>query len=468
MLLTSFIGCLLFGSLSHGIPAHDYDEYYSNDEYPGEDEKVVHMTPKFISKSEDLLVNEGDTLKLPCLIDVIGQGFAVIWKKEPGNHIVAVENQVIDRTDSRIKLEGAPKGQGGNTLIISLSEEADAGEYRCQISAYKPTVLKHTVQIRVAPKVRPNPSSGLLIVNEGEPATLACDMIKGNPPPSMTWKRKERKLPSGEEEINGLSLTFKEATRHHSGVYICSADNGFGEPTKAQITLNVHHKPSIETDQTYIHTRSNDETEVVCNVHASPKAKVTWFKDGSPLQEGEGIISERGSRHTLLLPGITSSTFGQYTCQAENEFGTAEVSTTVSGKAAPAEIKSSPEGPQENAFSMEWVSQSISNITAFKLQYHHEKSEDWREVQVEPRSNGEDFYSGQHILEGLQSASRYIARIASKNDYGYSEFSEPFLFATKGAGPKHQPSTGTNGSNALSLSLSTLLLLIATILLMQH
>ncbi|CAB4060843.1 unnamed protein product [Lepeophtheirus salmonis] len=431
MLLHDTIYLLFFISLTQGIPTQDYysDEYYNDDDY---------------SEQLDLMVNEGETIKLPCLIDLHAQGFAVIWKKEPGNHIVAVENQVIDRKDTRIKLDQAPKGRGGNTLIISLSEESDAGEYRCQISAYKPTVLKHTVKIRVAPKIRPIPSNGLLIVKEGEAATLSCEMMKGNPPPKMTWRRKERKLPSGEEELNGLSLTFKESTRHHSGIYICAADNGFGAPATAQITLNVHHKPSIETDQTYIHTRSNDETEVVCLVHASPKASVKWLKNGTPLKEGEGIVSDRGNRHTLLLPGITHSTFGVYTCQAENEFGFDEEKTTVSGKAAPAKVKSDPEGLEKNRFSMEWVSESISNITAFKLQYHQEDFEDWSEIQVEATDHGDNYYSGSHVLDNLRSATRYIARIASKNDYGYSEFSEPFVFATKGAGPKHQPSTGTS------------------------
>jgi hypothetical protein len=53
----------------------------------------------------------------------------------------------------------------------------------------------------------------------------------------------ERKMPSGEESILGLSITFTSVSRHHSGIYICSADNGFDkEPVETQIKLDVHRE----------------------------------------------------------------------------------------------------------------------------------------------------------------------------------------------------------------------------------
>ena len=49
-------------------------------------------------------------------------------------------------------------------------------------------------------------------------------------------------MPSGEEEIRGLSITFSQTTRHHSGIYTCSADNGFGFSANATIVLDVQRK----------------------------------------------------------------------------------------------------------------------------------------------------------------------------------------------------------------------------------
>ena len=52
-------------------------------------------------------------------------------------------------------------------------------------------------------------------------------------------------MPSGEEEVRGLSITFTSTSRHHSGIYTCSADNGFGRAINATITLDVQRKVSV-------------------------------------------------------------------------------------------------------------------------------------------------------------------------------------------------------------------------------
>ncbi len=97
---------------------------------------------------------------------------------------------------------------------------------------------------------------------------------------------------------------------------------------------------------------------------------------------------------------------------------------------------------------MEWVAESITPVTAFKLQYKEdyytytslsdlddlENGKGWTEVKVAPVSNGDGFYSGKHVVENLRPATRYLARVSSRNDYGYSNFGPPIRFGTKGAG----------------------------------
>ena len=63
-----------------------------------------------------------------------------------------------------------------------------------------------------------------------------------------------------------------------------------------------------------------------------------------------------------------------------------------------------------------------------------DSEKDWAETQVDPKSNGDNFYSGKHTVTDLEPASRYLARVSSKNNYGFNKFSQPFHFATKGAG----------------------------------
>jgi len=49
-------------------------------------------------------------------------------------------------------------------------------------------------------------------------------------------------MPSGEESILGDSLTYRPVTRHHSGNYVCEADNGFGDPSTTVLKLDVQRE----------------------------------------------------------------------------------------------------------------------------------------------------------------------------------------------------------------------------------
>ena len=95
--------------------------------------------------------------------------------------------------------------------------------------------------------------------------------------------------------------------------------------------LSFLDPPEIEQEETFIHTGEGDETEVICIVHASPKAKVTWLKDGFPVDESRNPVNQRGNRHTLVIPNVNEESFGDYTCEAQNSFGTQSKSTRVSG-----------------------------------------------------------------------------------------------------------------------------------------
>ena len=128
----------------------DYDYDAANNEIPEEEasetntirkgpEKEVMTTPKFISSAQSVLVNEGDTVRLPCIVDRL-EGFVMLWKKN--NDIITVASQIIDK---RVRLE---EEKNGNHLIIGQASPADSGAYTCQISAYKPTEITHNLIIR--------------------------------------------------------------------------------------------------------------------------------------------------------------------------------------------------------------------------------------------------------------------------------------------------------------------------------
>jgi len=443
-----FVICL---SLTYGTPVagddlylNDYynDAEYYNDEYiyddnknesneirdaDGNKETVVKRNPKFVSTPKNIMVNEGDTIKLPCTVDKL-DNFVIIWKK--GTGILAVGDKPFDgKGDARLKIEPSTNG---NRLVISLADFSDEGEYTCQLSALKTIELKHTVRVRVQPVIEAVPRSGIIKVEAGQPVELACKVLKGSPVPEVTWRRQERPMPSGEQSVTGLSITYPRTSRHHSGIYHCSADNGWGSPATATIRLDVQHKPEIEQEETFIHSRDGDEVEITCTIHASPLAEVEWYKNGQLLDPKYNVISNIKNRHSLLLQKIgETDTHGKYQCRAYNQFGEAMALTEVSGKAAPANFKSLPMGEGLTTYNLEWVVTSSSEVSEFKVEYKEDTATgEWENVVAKVDRVEHESYAGEVTLEKLRPATRYVARVAAKNSYGYSSFSKNFDFST--------------------------------------
>ena len=82
-----------------GDDLYDYetageDLKYNTSDNVKEKQVIVMSTPQFTSTSETLTVNEGDTLRLPCLVDRL-EGFVLLWKKD--KEIITVADQIIDK-----------------------------------------------------------------------------------------------------------------------------------------------------------------------------------------------------------------------------------------------------------------------------------------------------------------------------------------------------------------------------------
>lgn len=467
--------------LSIGTPVIDYpNDYYNDAEYYNDDyndsynssnenyidldahvkETVVRRNPKFVSTSKTIIVNEGDPIKLPCQVDVL-EDFIIIWKK--GSSILALGDNVMS-SDSRVKVSPM---KNGNRLVISLADyKMDDGRYTCQLSAQKNIELEHTVRVRVQPEVEPVPAGGRLVVQAGAPVSLKCKVVRGSPTPEMTWHRAQRPMPGGESEMKAQELTFPKTSRHHSGVYTCSADNGWGEAAQARIVLDVQHKPEIEQEETFIHTKDGDDVEITCTVHASPSAEVSWYRNGGLLSPEKTVVQTRGNRHSLLLQQVGSvDLHGKYQCRAKNQLGEAMALTEVSGKPAPANFKSPKMGEELERYKLEWVVTSSTPVLQFRVEWKmvgREKSE-WQSEIVEVVKVGAESYAGELALEGLLSGREYRARVAATNSYGESQPGEGYQFSTLN---ERTISSASTSSSSRHLPLHPLLLPLGVLLLL--
>ena len=97
--------------MPYNNPSEDTEYDYENLSDDGEDEYRVMNTPRFLSTPQTLLINEGDTIRLPCKVDRL-EGFVMLWKKN--KNIITVGDQIIDKS---VRLEKAKNGNG-NTIVM--------------------------------------------------------------------------------------------------------------------------------------------------------------------------------------------------------------------------------------------------------------------------------------------------------------------------------------------------------------
>ena len=131
----------LFAGSPYNKPTDDAEYDYDNnaDEVENDNEIRVYETPEFVTNPQTLLVNEGETIRLPCFVNRL-EGFVMLWKRN--KDIITVGSQIVDKS---VRLE---ETKNGNNLVIGPASPGDEAEYTCQISSYKPSEIVHSVKIR--------------------------------------------------------------------------------------------------------------------------------------------------------------------------------------------------------------------------------------------------------------------------------------------------------------------------------
>ncbi|EEB14086.1 predicted protein [Pediculus humanus corporis] len=160
-------------------------------------------------------------------------------------------------------------------------------------------------------------------------ATFEC-VAKGNPPPSVFWTKEgsqDLMFPGnayGRFHITPEgSLRIQGAQREDSGFLVCSALSVAGSATVRaflQVTSVADVPPPIldfgPTNQTL---RYGEVASLLCQT-SQKDAKIKWYKNGNPLDEGKERFHIKPSG-TLLIDSLQTSDSGHYTCTASSESG---------------------------------------------------------------------------------------------------------------------------------------------------
>ncbi|KAM6927796.1 contactin-4 [Xenentodon cancila] len=254
---------------------------------------------------ENLHVSKGASVKLECF--ALGNPVpSILWRRADGNPL-----------PGKIKIN-----HSAGVLEIPYFRPEDAGVYEC-----------------VAENRRgQNVARGHLIFQNVEhlhwvqtlkDAHMAIDAnlhweckATGKPTPVYRWLKNGQPLTAkGRVHVEAGRLSISEISLSDSGMYQCVAENEFGslyasaELKVAASPPDFSHRPVKKS--TVI--QRGGEAVVECHPKASPRATVSWWRDGEPLKDTERqTIMPDG---TLRIANISKSDEGRYTCVARNQFG---------------------------------------------------------------------------------------------------------------------------------------------------
>ncbi|XP_047443825.1 hemicentin-1 isoform X2 [Mugil cephalus] len=213
----------------------------------------------------------------------------------------------------------------GHYLKIPRAQASDAGQYTCKVTSVAGSAEKnYELDVYLPPTIAGGdewPSERKVVLSK--PLVLECK-AGGHPPPSLTWLKDGVPVRDGESVRvleQGKKIEIVSATVSDSGRYICVATSIAGEK-EVKYDVKVLVPPFIDgadvvTDNTVI---INSPLELECQATGTPAPVITWYKDGKPVRQAEGLRVAASGRRLIVSRAQVSDT-ARFQCVATNEAG---------------------------------------------------------------------------------------------------------------------------------------------------
>ncbi|XP_056379622.1 hemicentin-1 isoform X2 [Hyla sarda] len=215
---------------------------------------------------------------------------------------------------------GITKSLNGKILSILNVQTADMGKYTCvATNDVGEDDRIFTVNVHVPPKIRNNQGTpSRLTAVLGTSINIEC-LVTGVPTPQINWLKNGLPLPVSSQVrllSSGQVLRISRIQKSDEGAYTCVSSNRAGVDKK-HYNLQVYVSPTMDdADKTeQLTTVRGNPTTMSCLVSGQPAPRITWLKDGKPVDHGEsgGMI--------LQILHTEMSDIGRYSCVASNEAG---------------------------------------------------------------------------------------------------------------------------------------------------
>ncbi|XP_050570610.1 hemicentin-2 [Cygnus atratus] len=186
-------------------------------------------------------------------------------------------------------------------LEIRLALPAHTGHYTCTARNTAGTARKHLrLVVHEPPTLKPLPGMVMVMVNTS--AVLSCE-ASGIPRPEVTWQKDGASITRGPglKVLPSGQLHLLRASVADAGSYLCVARNPSGT-AMGRTRLIVQVLP--------------------CAARGIPEPRVSWSREGAPVQDRGGTVTILPSGE-LLLRHVQEGDAGSYSCTAVNSAGKA-------------------------------------------------------------------------------------------------------------------------------------------------
>ncbi|XP_038571298.1 hemicentin-1 isoform X2 [Micropterus salmoides] len=213
----------------------------------------------------------------------------------------------------------------GHYLKIPRAQASDAGQYICKVTSLAGSAERsYELDVYLPPTItggEDGPTERKVVLSK--PLILECN-AGGHPPPSLTWLKDGVPVRDGESVRvleQGGKIEILSTTVSDSGRYICVATSIAGEK-EVKYDVRVLVPPFIDgaddvTDSTVI---IDSPLELECQATGTPGPVITWYKDGKPVRQGEGLRVAASGRRLVVSRAQVSDT-ARFQCVATNEAG---------------------------------------------------------------------------------------------------------------------------------------------------
>ncbi|XP_075981849.1 hemicentin-1-like isoform X2 [Anticarsia gemmatalis] len=213
------------------------------------------------------------------------------------------------------------------SLHLHNLQMKDQGYYQCiATNNLGSTSITYKVTVNALPEIERKHKKETFTPLRGDPELKIECKAKGNPEPTITWKKDDSDITPGTVyDVQGGVLIIKNIDEKSGGLYVCLARNKLGNDTE-KYNVIVSVPPYIEKAESTVEKMVGQHLELKCLAHGTPEPDIQWFHNGRKIRSNS-------ARLTFLLVQLTDQ--GSYKCVARNAVGSADMDYNVYVNAPP-------------------------------------------------------------------------------------------------------------------------------------